>query len=330
MGVGRILHAVTPVNPNTKRWDLIYKPASPFALLVSYWYMQGKRGIEALKNMRRLAGLKTLAVDCGIYSLKSEFGMTAQTKVTEAQIRLVRQQAEQKFDKLKEYVIAYGCFLRDSYDLYDYALDFDSDTILSAELTDRLRDILFEVAGKQTVSKIASVYHVGTRPNARAWWTNICKDPRFNYVAIEGGQMHRSTPQFYLPLIEEAHRYGKKVHVLAISGATFPMMIPADYMDASTHSMGGQKALIQTPWGTFQAGRYLSQRHILAQSRKIQEATREFVKTYGFILEQLMDYDSDAPNIDAQYYRQQLSIKFIDDYWDVPYELPKLSTGRLF
>lgn len=330
MGAGRILHAITPMNPNTKRWDLIYEPASPFALLVSYWFMRGKRGIETLTNMRKLAGPKTLAVDCGIYSLKSEFGMVAQVKVTEVEIRLVRQKAEQRFDEFKEYVVGYGRFLRDGYDLYDYALDFDADTILSASLADELSDLLFKTAGDKVTHKIARVYHVGTRPDANAWWSNICRDPRFDYVAIEGGQMHRSTPQFYIPLIEEAHKHGKKVHVLAITGESFPRVVPADYMDASTHSMGGQKALVQTPWGTFQTGRYFSQRHLLAQPREVQEATREFVKTYGFTLEQLMDGDPNAPNTNAQYYRQQLSIKFIDDYWDIPYELPKVTTGRLF
>ena len=36
-----------------------------------------------------------------------------------------------------------------------------------------------------------------------------------------------------------------------------------------------------------------------------------------------MDHNPEVSNPDAQYYRQQLSIKFIDDYWDIPYKPPE-------
>lgn len=175
MGAGRLLHAVTPPNPNTKRWDLIYWPAAPFCLLVSYWFMRHKKGLDVLANMRKLAGDLTLAVDCGIYSLKSEFGMVAQVKVTEQEIQIARELAAPRIGEFEEYVRAYGKFLREGYDLYNYALDFDCDTILSSEETDRLRELLYEVAEDRVVKKIAPVYHVGTRPNANVWWSDVCK-----------------------------------------------------------------------------------------------------------------------------------------------------------
>jgi len=262
-------------------------------------------------------------VDCGIYTLKKKFGLSAQSKSSNFEYRSIHTAGAQQFEEFAAYVEEYGRFLAEAYSIYDYAFDFDCDPILGGELSDILSNRLFDLLGNK-VDKIARVYHT-VRGEVSDWWSKLCIDDRFSVVAIEGGQDHRSTPQFYDRLIDKAHAGGKKVHVLAISGAVFPRRVDADYMDTSTHRSGGHKGQIITPYGTYTCGKKIDNSHITIQPRYVKNAVRQFVEVQGFELEQLID-----PYPDAQYFRMQQILRFMDVYWDVPYVASKEKSMDIF
>ena len=327
MGAGRIIHALPVFSSNTKTYKLLFEPIAPINILLSYAYLRGSTvgdAVRRLKDMSPLFEGRILVIDCGIYTFKGELGLTAQAKDTEHQYQTIREEMLSRYGEFEDYVREYGAFLKETYDLYTYAFDFDSDPLMGPEVADRLSQTLFDTVGDKILRKIARIYHIARGPNATDWWRELCADPRFDYVAIEGGQMHRATPEFYKYLIDIAHKGGKKVHVLAISGVTFPRDIPADYMDCSTYSMGGRKALLQTPYGTVQIGKYISARHISRKPKHIQEAVEKFVRRYGFTLEELM------AEPDGAYLRQRFNVQFINEFWDIPYIPPQSEMGRLF
>lgn len=329
MGADRIIHAIPHLaSTKSKQAQMIYIPVAPINALVSYYSLRKRDPQKALSQLQmvrtNICQDKLLVLDCGVYSIKSQYGLIAEKKYAGSDYLGIRDAVMERYDELVEYVERYAEFLDLAYDIYDYAFDFDADTMIGEIESDKLSDRIFEGLGDNKLDKIVRTYHIA-RFGVEEWWEDLCQDPRFKIVAIEGGSQHRGNPEFYRYLIDIAHQNGKKVHLLAITGAIYPRIVPADYMDASTHSMGGRKAKIDTPWGNFQLGRSEKRsQHIKHQPKELQQRVAEWVDSYGFTLKQMMEEP------DGAYYRQQYNILYMNDHWDVPYEPPELSTGRLF
>jgi hypothetical protein len=209
----------------------------------------------------------------------------------------------------------YAEFLACSTQYWDYAFDFDADIFLGGADTDRLHEKLLYISGLPK-KRIIRVYHMA-REGCDEWWEELCQNPEYTYISIEGGGSHSRDPKFYRPMIDIAHRYGKLVHVLAISSKNFLTSVPVDTVDSSTHNVGGRFALVYTPFGQIAFSKY--RRHSREYSEldnDTKEKVDDYFAEYGFIEEDLTD---------NEFNRKILNILFMNRHWDVPF----VETGRV-
>lgn len=321
---GRIIHSLTVSNTEGKFWTNVYTRVKnhpsgiPFNILLTYFYIKSvasssggfKEQVKIVENHRNLVGDGMILIDSGIYTFKAQLGMKTYVGISDTLRKQAIEKGLENLEMFEEWVDLYAQFLKISSDYWDFAIDFDADPILGCSIADRMHERLLAVSGIDK-SRIVRVHHVA-RHNVGDWWKSLCSNPDFSYVAIEAGAQHGNRPEYFSPLIDTAHRYGKQVHVLGVSSSKFLREVPVNTVDSTTHLMGGKFGYLETPVGKLSFARNSnSSDHI----SRVSPATLEYLTNYwnseyNLTVEELMG---------SPYTRNLVNIWHMNQYWDIPY-----------
>ncbi len=323
MGARRLIHAVTVSNRKGVFWKHVYSrvhehPAGDeFSSLLTYYYLKSAAKTMAerariLRNYRELSKGNWVLIDSGVFSFKTRFGLRPTNRPLNADgLAALIERGKKMLPEFERYVDEYADFLVASEDAWDYAFDFDADQFLGPDITDALHERLMKRCGLPR-SRIIKVYHVA-RPNVKEWWSQLCANPDYKFLAIEGGGIHARSPHFYRPLIDEAHRNNKLVHVLAATSPTFIKSVPIDTCDSSSHLVGGKFGNVMTPMGNISFSRTPgkgSKQHIELLSPRNFQIMEEYLNQYSLTIEDLKA---------SPYTRNLVNIWFMDSNWDIPF-----------
>lgn len=329
----RLLHALT-VTGKGHFWDDVYSRVSeqpegiPFNILLTYYYFQKTCGktlveqVEVLKRYNFITNGGKILLDSGIYSFNVRHGVDIRkysTETTREGLDLIAKEGKSSLPLCKDYVDEYAKFLAMSENYWDYAFDFDADIFLGSKITDELHERLIERSGVDR-SRFIRVYHIA-RPNTDTWWKTMCEDDRYEYLAIEGGTIHKWDPAFYNPLVDLAHTNNKKVHILAVSPLSLTREVPVDTFDNTTHLIGGRFGTLLTPWGQIDFSRgKIRPPSYEDLSDAAQKDICNYLSNLGLSIEEI---------IESPYSRNLANIWFMNKYWDLPY-VKKSKTLPLF
>lgn len=325
MRANRLIHALTVSNPGGHFWDDVYsrvpeRPEGiPFNILLTYYYLRlcsGRKSVEAQAELTELhRGLTNggiLLIDSGVYSLNVQHGVDIRSyNVTTSKESLdnIADVGKGSLQIYIDYVDGYADFLKASEAHWDYAFDFDADIFLGSVITDELHERLVERSGLPR-DRFIRVYHLA-RSDVTTWWKNLCKDDRYEVIAIEGGTTHKRNPAFYRPLVELAHTHGKKVHVLAASSLPLIQDVAIDMFDSTTHLSGGRFGNLFTPFGAIDFSRMGIKPPAYGDlPPDVQKELCAYLEGMGLSLQEI---------IDSPYSRNLANIWYMNTHWDVEY-----------
>ena len=179
------------------------------------WGIDKKEKIRAdIRN--KLIQFDSIMIDSGAYSYMSG----------------VLKERGKKMDK---YVKEYGNWLKENNDIYEHFFEMDVDSITGIQKVEEYRDYLEKCAGKQSIP----VWHDIRGLN---YWKKMVKN--YKYIAIGGivsGEYdYKSLGQRLATMIEYAHSYNCKVHVLGYTQLKYLPYINTDSIDSSSW-LGGSK-----------------------------------------------------------------------------------------
>jgi len=325
MRANRLIHALTVSNPGGHFWDDVYSRVSerpegiPFNILLTYYYLKscsGRKSAEAQSHLTKLhRGLTNggmLLIDSGVYSLNVQHGVDIRSySITTSRESLdnIAESGREALQLFTDYVDDYAEYLKVSAEHWDYAFDFDADIFLGSEITDDLHERLVKRSGLDR-KRFIRVYHLA-RSDVTTWWKNLCKDERYEYIAIEGGTTHKRNPIFYRPLVELAHKHGKKVHVLAASSLPLIQRVPIDTFDSTTHLSGGRFGNLFTPLGAIDFSRAgIKPPSYIDLPIDMKKELHRYLNKLGLSIEEI---------IASPYSRNLANIWYMNKYWDVPF-----------
>lgn len=324
MAAGRIIHSLTVSTTKGKFWNEVYAHVKehpsgiPFNILLTYFYIKSsamssggfKEQVKIVENYRNLVGDGIIMLDSGIYTFKAQLGMPTYRGATEESRKQAIEEGLKSIEMFEEWVDLYAKFLKLSSNYWDFAIDFDADPVLGDDIADEMHKRLLTLSGIDK-SRILRVHHV-VRQDVGSWWRSLCGDPDYSRVAIEAGVQHGNKPEFFSPLIDVAHKHGKKVHVLGVSSPKFLRGVPVDTVDSTTHLMGGKFGYVETPIGKLSFAKNTeSDDHISKVSPDTLKYLTEYWRDeYNLTVEDLMK---------SPYKRNLINIWHMNQYWDIPY-----------
>lgn len=220
--------------------------------LASYWYLRKPSDQGHKEVIKMLTGVRKqctkMFIDSGIFTMKSQVLKVSVAQslgaMPKAQIAELAKKGKERLPEFVQFARDYAKWLNAHDDLYDWAFDLDVDQFLGLEIAERFWDMLMNKLKKP--EKIVRIWH-STRTFAE--WEEWCKKGTNPYLAVEGGGSHKQNPDFYRPYVDVAHKYGKKVHVLAATNPEFMKLVPVDTADSSTWTSGSRFAVLYTPYG---------------------------------------------------------------------------------
>jgi len=313
-------------NPSPSMLENLAKPSGPRPTLVSAFYLIGEKGdkvtegLKTLEQWRKYSQPYDLMIDSGVYTIRAKMGFGihegAQLKnLTEEGKQSLIAQGNAQRKKLDEYVKKYCEFLKLADGMYDSAVEMDVDHFLGADVADEYYDWMVNAVDPKLVMR---VFH----QSYRTWedWVEWMKNPETAFHCMEGGIMHRRDPQFYRHYINTAHKYGKRIHVLALTVPDFMKKVPADTVDSSTFVNGGRYGSIKVPGVgevTFSSKTDLTKnsaathKHYTNIPKHHLEMCKAWFKLHGYTMEQVLE---------DHYVRSILNIFYHDVVVDVPYQ----------
>lgn len=324
MRANRLVHALTVSSPGGHFWDDVYsrvpeRPEGiPFNILLTYFYLRMSPGEKTasrlasiIKNHRKLVGPNSkILIDSGVYSLNAKYGVDIRNETVDSlgiTPESIVNEGIKQLQMYKDYANDYADLLSASADWWDYAVDFDADIFLGSDNTDEIHETIVKRSGLSRKRFIRVAHHVA-RPNATAWYIELCKDDRYEYVALDGGMLHKRDPNFYGPLVDLAHKYNKKVHVFAVSSPSFTQKIPIDTFDSTSHLSGGRFGRLFTPWGDIDFSRKgIKPPTYESLSNHLRKVVDKYITSYGLTVEEI---------IASPYSRNLANIWFMNKYWD--------------
>ena len=289
--MARVIPAMVPSN-----WYIehILSVVKPEKILFSYWYLRKKgKQIELPRalDVSKQLGIEVF-VDSGAYTLKIKQGIfhvgSSLTQLPEAEKERVVTLAKEQYHIYSDFADQYIDFLLQFDDYYAWAFDLDFDPFLGIEIADEMYNRMIKRGVPP--QKIIRVWHsCRTLEDWRVW----CETPEYKYLAIEGGNEHGRNPDFYNPLVATAHKYGKKVHVLAITDENFLKAVPVDTGDSSTYTEGSRFAMVRTPWGrvafSSSGATYSSPWHYDLLDENTRNRVDQYFEEMGYNAEQLRE-----------------------------------------
>lgn len=322
----RLIHALTVSTPGGHFWDDVYnrvpehQDGCPFNILLTYFYIKcctgcktAKQQATIIENHKRIVNGGMILIDSGVYSFNSKYGMDIRSVTVDspgAVIDNIIEEGKKSLPMYREYANSYADFLRASEASWDYAIDFDADIFLGSDLTDEIHEEIIKRSGLDRRRFIRVVHHLA-RPDATTWCMNLCEDTRYEYIALDGGSLHKRNPDFYRPLVNMAHAQNKKVHVFAISSPSLTQAVDIDTFDSTSHLSGGRFGNLFTPWGNIDFSRgKIKPPSYEDLSSDAQEDVRNYVLEYGLTIEEM---------IASPYSRNLINIWYMNKYWDLPY-----------
>lgn len=240
--LGRVVYAF---NPSNHFLEGIAIPSGPRSVLLSYWYLKSDKDGKQLKRWWDYVTRDyTLFVDSGVHSFKAKATISTTKTAYHALLPVDKDSIELPSEVLEDmdaYVDKFLNYAEAHYDHFDWVFEMDCDEFTSIEKADQYYNQMVERIGPD---KIIRVWH-STRTFED--WKRWCEDPTIKYLSIEGGVQHSRNPDFYDKFVRYAHKYGKKVHVLALTTKNFLKQVNIDTTDSSTFINGGRFASVKVP-----------------------------------------------------------------------------------
>lgn len=291
---GRIVFAITPNKNFFDMFDWIIKATGKKmpCMLVSMYYLQGKRGSDNLKHIRDMCD--RLFVDSGVFSLRAkvykDFDVSFHKKywqLSEAERQLMIDAGTQHVKMFDSFAQQYAEFLSTYGNMLDIAIDLDVEQFLGYPKAEEYYKLLTRYFPTE---KIMRVWH-----SPRGWqgWQEWCESGSYEWLAMEGGWEHDRDTKMYTRFVDYAQKFGIKVHVLAVTTHSFFRDVPFDTCDSSTYTVGGRWARLLMPNGKdILVGKQYKARydnHYDNLTPEAQAACCEIMHYLGFTVEELSE-----------------------------------------
>lgn len=246
---GRIVFALTPGKAFLDMFDAVIEMTGrPLDnMLVSMYYLAGKRGPENLAKIRSMC--RCLFVDSGVFSLRAkvykDFDVSFHKKywqLSEPERQAMVDVGLRQVDMFDEFAQQYAEFLSANASIIDVAIDLDVEQFLGYPKAEEYYQLLSQHLPPE---KMMRVWH-----SPRQWkgWQEWCTQGH-SWLAMEGGWEHDRDPTMYNRFIDLAHENGIKVHILAVTTFAAFRDIAFDTCDSSTYTVGGRWARLIMPNG---------------------------------------------------------------------------------